>query len=252
MKKWQLINLIIFFALILTTVSLIYILGTMNYTTPFAKPWHLLSSIHEDSLSQEYKNLYKIEGAKPLFTKYFDSSKVNIFVLIDAWGVPTQEKIMQEDFRTFESLQSKCTFALHRRLANNTRHAEHVEFRNHYKNTIFLFGGDSLQFNRTEYITDLGFKEHLFCSKCSNDSIITIIDSILIESNPPQFIAWTALANPVGNHDEIRSLFKKITNLAKKHTNIQFILQGTHRPMLCDYKKKSSYKSHWVPVVIIN
>ena len=134
MKRWQLVNLVAFIVLVFATVSLVYVLGTMNYTTPLAKPWHLLPSIHEDSLSTIYKKEYQILGKTPLRVDLFDSSQANVFILIDAWGVPLQEHLLKDDLIVLDSLPHQ--FALHRRLANYTRHAEHAEFRNDYANSM--------------------------------------------------------------------------------------------------------------------
>ncbi|MBR6378590.1 MAG: hypothetical protein IKS02_01310 [Fibrobacter sp.] len=249
MKKWQRVNLFVFLAMIFVTVSLVYVLGKMDFSTLFGKPWHLQPSVHEDSLSTIYKDNYQIMGKAPLRPYLYDTSRTNVFILVDAWGVPTEESVLAEDFKTFENIPHK--FALHRRLANYTSHAEHAEFRNNL-NSLFLFGGESLQFNRTEYIPEIGFQQALYCSNCPCEAIIGKIDSILAEPEHPQFIAWTALASTVGNHNEIRQVLGQIANLAKKHPDVQFVIQGTHRPVLCGPEIRNSYKAHWVPVAVLN
>ena len=249
MSKWQRINLVAFFILIFVTVSLIYVLGKANLSAPFGKPWHLLPAVHEDSLSTHYKDSYQIIGKSPLRTFFLDSTKVNVFVLVDAWGVPIDEDTLAMDLKEFETLPHH--FALHRRLANYTIHAERVEFRNNL-NSLFLFGGDSTQFNRTGYVPEIGFQQALYCQNCSNNITIGKIDSILAEPEHPQFIAWTALASIVGNHNEIRQVLRQIADLAKKHPDIRFVVQGTHRPVLCGPETRNSYKAHWIPVAVLN
>lgn len=250
MSMWQRINLVVFLVLIFVTVSLIYVLGRASFSAPFGKPWHLLPAVHEDSLSTTYKGTYQIMDKTPLRAKLFDTTKTNVFILIDAWGVPIDENILSNDFKVLESTPHK--FALHRRLANYTSHAEHAEFRNNFASSVYLFGGDSLQFNRTEYIPEIGFQQPSYCPNCSNNAIIDKIDSILTEPESPQFIAWTALASMVGNHNEIRLVLKQIADLAKKHPNVRFVVQGTHRPVLCGPEIRNSYKAHWVPVAVLN
>ena len=250
MSKWQRINLVAFLVLIFATVSLIYALGKMDFSALFGKPWHLSPNIHEDTLSTTYKDTYQIMGKTPLRSSLYDTSRTNVFILVDAWGVPTEESVLAEDFKTFENIPHK--FALHRRLANYTSHAEHAEFRNNFASNIFLFGGDSLQFNRTEYIPEIGFQQTLYCSNCSNNTIIVKFDSILIKPEHPKFIAWTALASTVGAHNEIRQVLGQIADLVKKHPEVRFVVQGTHRPVLCGPEIRNSYKAHWVPVAILN
>ena len=250
MNKWQRLNLFVFLTMIFVTVSLVYVLGKMDFSTLFGKPWHLQPSVHEDSLSTTYKANYQIMGKTPLRATLLDSARTNVFILVDAWGVPIDENILALDLKEFGTLPHK--FALHRRLANYTSHAEHAEFRNNFTNNVFLFGGDSSQFNRTEYIPDIGFQQTLYCSNCSNNTIISKIDSTLTEPEHPQFIAWTALASTVGDHNEIRQVLGQIANLAKKHPDVQFVIQGTHRPVLCGPEIRNSYKAHWVPAAILN
>ena len=249
MSKWQRINLVAFLVLIFATVSLIYVLGKASFSAPFGKPWHLLPAVHEDSLSTTYKDSYQIMDKPPLRATLFDSAGTNVFILVDAWGVPIDEDVLAMDLKEFERLPHK--FALHRRLANYTIHAERVEFRNSL-NSIFLFGGDSLQFNRTEYIPEIGFHQAIYCPNCSSNTIIDKIDSILLKPEHPQFIAWTALASTVGNHSEIRQILGQIAVLAKKHPDVRFVIQGTHRPVLCGPEIRNSYKAHWVPVAALN
>lgn len=250
MKRWQIINLIVFLMLIFATVSLIYVLGKMDLTGPLGKPWHLLPAVHEDSLSATYKGSYQIMGKTPLRATLLDTTKTNVFILIDAWGVPVDENILALDLKEFETLPRK--FALHRRLANYTSHAEHAEFRNNFASNIFLFGGDSLQFNRREYIPALGFQNSIFCNNCGNNVIISKIDSVLLEPEHPQFVAWTALASTIGEHNKIRQTLTQIADLAKRHPEVRFVVQGTHRPVLCGPETRNSYKAHWVPVAVLN
>ena len=251
MRRWHKINLTFFLTMIFATCSMIYVIGTMNYSTSFSKPWHLLTSVHEDSLSTLYKDNYEIMGSAPLRTSLYDSSRTNVFILIDAWGVPVQEEKLQENMKIFEHIPHR--FGLHRRLADYTRHAEHVEFRNNYDNSIYLFGGDSVQYGRQEYIPKLGFQQSLYCNRCENNSIIKMIDSLLnVKDSIPNFIAWTALASSVGGSQEIEKLLLKIETLAQKYPEVQFVLQGTHRPIMCDSQIKRTYKSHWVPVVVLS
>lgn len=250
MNKWQRINLFVFFAMIFVTVSLIYVLGKMDFSAPFGKPWHLQPSVHEDSLSTTYKDNYQIIGKTPLRSSLYDTSRTNVFILVDAWGVPIDEYSLAIDFKIFENIPHK--FALHQRLANYTRHAEHAEFRHNSTASLFIFDGDSLQFNRQEYIPALGFQNSIFCNNCGNNVIISKIDSVLLEPEHPQFVAWTALASTIGEHNKIRQTLTQIADLAKRHPEVRFVVQGTHRPVLCGPETRNSYKAHWVPVAVLN
>lgn len=249
MKKWQKINLIFFAMVVLSLTSLVYILGTMNFSSPFGKPWHLLPSVHEDSLSQKYLDNYKILNHRPLLSQLYDSARTNIFVLVDAWGVPIDESLLEKDLASFAKLPHD--FALHQRLANRTKHAERVEFRADYGNKIYLFGGDSLEYNRPTLVEELGFEKTLFCQNCRDDVMIAKMDSLLT-TDSLQLIAWTTQSSRSGDRDSLRRSLKQIADFAERHPEIQIIVQGTHRPVLCAPDVRNTYKSHWVPVVVLN
>lgn len=249
MNRWQKINLILFLSLIIITASLVYLLGTTSFSTPFDKPWHLSSSVHEDSLSQEYLANYHIYNHKSMQIQGFDSTRTNIFILVDAWGVPIQEFKLQEEFAIFENIPHK--FALHQRLGNRNKYAERVEFRGGAENKIYLFGGDSLEYKRPELVGEIGFNQTLFCPKCKDSLMLAKIDSLL-ENDSLQMIAWTTQSSRSGDVDSLRNSLDLIAKFALRHPDVQIVLQGTHRPILGTPEVRNSYKSHWVPVVILN
>lgn len=249
MKKWQKINLIFFSSIIVFLSSLAYVFNGIDFTSPFGKPWHLQPSVHEDSLSQRLLDKYVILNHQSLFKQLYDSTKTNVFILIDAWGVPTDEKMLDTDFDVFVKLPHWKI--IHQRLANRTKHAELVEFRNNLQNKIYLFGGDSLEYNRNRYIHEIGYESVHFCSYCKDATIITKIDSLL-ENDFHQMIAWTTQSARSGDRDSLRKTLTLIADFAKRHPDIQIVVQGTHRPVLCESKVRNSYKSHWVPAVVLN
>lgn len=249
MKKWQIVNIALFFLFFVSTASLVYALKTLNYTSPFSKPWHLSPSISEDSLSQKYLDEYVTIDKKSLLSHFYDSTRNNVFILVDAWGVPTDENLMEKDFSLFATIPHIC--AIHKRLANRTKHAERVEFRHKFHNSIYLFGGDSLEYNRNGYIKDLGFGKTLFCQHCNDSMMLFKIDS-LHTNDSLHFIAWTTQSSRSGYRDSLSNTLKMISTFARQHPNINIVVQGTHRPILCNSKTRNTYKSHWVPVVILN
>ena len=249
MNKWQKINLFLFLTLVFTTASLVYEVEKTDFSAPFGKPWHLSPSIHEDSLSQEYLINYPVFNSKPMLTQVFDSSRTKVFILIDAWGVPVQESKLQEEFAIFENTTHE--FAIHQRLGNRNKHAERVEFRGGPKNKIYLFGGDSMEYNRPLLVKDIGFEKTLFCQKCGDKIMLSKIDSLLVNDSL-KFIAWTTQSSRTGDTDSLRKSLKLIANFAVQHPDMQIVLQGTHRPILGTPEVRNSYKSHWVPVVILN
>jgi hypothetical protein len=248
MKKIQKINLIVFLLFVAFSTILLYILG-MDFLGRQEKPWHLQPSVHEDSLSVVYASRYKIYDKIRMIDQVGDSSKRKTLILVDAWGVPSDENLLANDFSLFAEVPHK--YGLHQRLANRTKHAELVEYRNNDTTCLFMFGGDSLEYDRKGYIPTLGYREMLLCGSCS-DSVMTLkLDSVLADSEN-RMVAWTTQDSRLGDRDKLHSTLKRITVLAKKYPDVQFIVQGTHRPVLGLPEIRRMHKSHWVPVVILN
>lgn len=249
MRIWQKANLIFFAVVVISMASLVYVLGTMDFSSPFGKPWHLLPSVHEDSLSQRYLDEYRILNHTSLYRQLYDSSRTNVFILVDAWGVPIQESVLQNEFAFFEKLPH--VFALHQRLGARNKHAERVEFRVDSERKVYLFGGDSLEYRRPALVDEIGFKKTLFYQNCSDEFMIAKIDSLL-ENDSLEFIAWTTQSSRGGSKDSLHKSLTQIAELAMRHPETQFVVQGTHRPVLCPSEIRNAYKYHWVPVVVLN
>lgn len=249
MKKRQTINLFFFTAFIVATTSLIYVFGTMNFSSSSKKPWHLQPSLDEDSLSRDYLNKYPIMNQKPLFKQAFDSSRTNLYILVDAWGVPLQEETLRNEFFIFKNIPHK--YAIHRRLANRTKHAELAEFRGDIDNKAYLFGGDSTEYNRSSIARELGFKKIFFYQNTLDSELLVKIDSLL-KTDSLKWITWTTQSSRGGNKDSLYKSLKLIAEFARLHPSIHIVIQGTHRPVLCGPEIRNSYKAHWVPVAILN
>ena len=249
MKKWKKINLFAFIAVVIVLAFLRYVLGSMVFSSAFEKPWHLLPSVHEDSLSQKYLDEYRILNKKSLFRQMYDSSQVNVFILVDAWGVPIDETLLESDFSLFKDIPHK--FALHQRLANRTKHAERVEFRNAVPSNVYLFGGDSTEYARPTYVREIGFDKVMFCQKCNDSVMISKLDFVLVEDSL-KFVAWTSQSSRLGDRDSLQMSLRRIADFAKRHPGLRIIVQGTHRPVLGTPETRNAHKSHWVPVVILN
>ena len=248
MEKTQKINLAIFLAFIALVIPLSYVLGS-DFMGKQEKPWHMQDAIHEDSLSQEYLHKYTILDKVPVALQVELHKEKRVLILIDAWGVPINESRLEKEFNIFSHLPHQ--FFIHKRLSNRTKHAEHVEFRKNFSDAVYIFGGDSLDYGRKEYVPTLGYTEQFYCQKCSDSAMIVHLDSMLSET---QFntIAWTTQDSRQGDEDKLISLLKNIANLAEKHSTVQFVIQGAHRPILGSPEKRRECYAHWVPVVTVN
>jgi hypothetical protein len=218
MTKSQKINLAIFLAFIVFVIPLYYIMGS-DFMGKQEKPWHMQGSVHEDSLSQEYLHKYMILDKVPVALQIEHHKEKRVLILIDAWGVPFDEKKLAEEFAIFKEVSHK--FAIHERLKNVTKHAEKVEFR-----------AESL------------------------DSLVVVdafdrIESLLMNSDN-KTIALTIHDSKSGSEENLRKSLNEVTELIKKIPEVQFIVQGAHRPILGTPETRRKYYAHWVPVVIGN
>lgn len=238
------------FCLLLISAQFIF---DAEYFNIFSKPWHMQSFAHEDSLSSFIKNHYKVYDKKKLYPKFVASSKSVVNILVDAWGLPMDDSLVVFDFSVFENLPHE--YAIHNRQMNYNIHSEKVELRNDYENSIYLFGGDSLEYNRKAYIPQIGFLKTLFCQKCSDSVMVNKIDSVLFARDsmePPLFMGITTQSSRNGNRDSLLYSLKLFADLAEKHSDVLFLIQGTHRPILGSPEIRQKYYAHWVPAVVVN
>ncbi|SIO46787.1 hypothetical protein SAMN05720758_3111 [Fibrobacter sp. UWB11] len=218
MEKSQKINLAIFLAFIAVTVLLSYVLGT-DFMGKQEKPWHMQGAVHEDSLSQEYLSKYKILDKVPVTLQIENSKEKRVLILIDAWGVPFDEQKLAKEFAIFKDVPHK--FAFHKRLKNVTKHAELVEFRTDSLDSIFVI------------------------DKLSS------LDSLLRNSGY-KTIALTINDSKEGSEESLHKVLNEIAGLIENFPDVQFIVQGAHRPILGTPETRRQYYAHWVPVVILN
>lgn len=257
MSRLQKIGLGTFTVLVVFAVTFSYLINSQYIKMP-EKPWHMQSLVDADSLTAEYTGKYELLDRRALLPKFIDSSRVTVSILVDAWGVPFDESLLAEDFEVFKDLSHKDF--LRRRLANRTRHAEFAEFRIPGDSTrphdgIYLFGGDSLEYGRNLYMDSLGYGVRLFCQKCPDSVMAATLDSVLAAvavdtTCPVKNVAWTTQDSRDGDRAKLHATLRLIADVARRHPEARFIVQGTHRPILGDPKIRRESFSHWVPAVM--
>lgn len=256
---FQKIGLCIFTLLVAFAVVFSYLISA-QYIKPSYKPWHMQPAIDTDSLTEGYVSKYELLDRRKLIGQFADSSRVTVSILVDAWGVPFSESLLAEDFAIFKDVPHREF--LHHRLANRTRHAEFAELRIPGDSTrphdgIYLFGGDSLEYGRNLYIDSLGYGVRLFCQLCSDSVMSTTLDSVLVavagdSASPVKNVAWTTLGSREGVRAKLHATLRLIADVARRHPEARFIVQGTHRPILGDPKIRRESFTRWVPAVVIN
>ena len=259
MSHLQKIGLVAFVAFVAFAVAFSYLTKSQFIKMP-EKPWHMQPAIDADSLTEEYVSKYELLDSRKLIGRFADSTRVTVSILVDAWGVPFDEKLLAEDFAIFKDVPHREF--LHYRLANRTRHAEFAELRIPGDSTrphdgVYLFGGDSLEYGRNLYIDSLGYGVRLFCQKCPDSVMAATLDSALTDvagdtTSPVKNVAWTTQNSRDGDRAKLHATLRLVADVARRHPEARFIVQGTHRPILGDPKIRHESFTHWVPAVVLN
>lgn len=254
MSRLQKIGLVAFSVLVAFAVTFSYLTKSQFIKMP-EKPWHMQPFIDADSLTAEYTGKYELLDRRALLPQFADSTQTTVAILVDAWGVPFDGNLLAEDFSIFKGLPHKEF--LHYRLANRTRHAEFAELRHAEFGGVYLFGGDSLEYGRNLYVDTLRYTQKIFCQKCDDFVMLGKLDSLLaldslFAPEEAKVIAWTTQGSRDGDRAKLHATLRLVADVARKHPEARFIVQGTHRPILGDPKIRRESFTHWVPAVVIN
>ena len=248
MKKRN-INLVLFSLFLAFLISL-PILCVDRYTSHPDYPWQLVP-FGADSLSQHYKERYVQLKPDAIIKSLQDTTKPVVMILVDGWGVPYDEKLLETDFAHFTG--KNVSFALHKRLLQHTSHAETVEYKQWVAKGVFLGTGDSLACEKIEREQSALFKQVVCCENCDETRAVATLDSLVsLAADSTWNIAWTVHETREGDRGKLQSLLKNLSGIAGQHPNIQFVVQGTHRPLLGTPETRRKYLAPWVPVVFIN
>ena len=240
-------------------------------------------TVQRDSLPSTIKEEYLVIDTATITARYIDSSKSNVAILVESWGVPLDTESRQKAFQIFDDFS--VIKGIHSRVYSRTRTAEREDLllswtKNGSKRdsvfipqvmsqkqvkTKFFFGGDSTVQNREDYIRNMGFEEAFFFPSGASDSLmLSVIDSTLaLGENEKQFIAWTTrdtrfpIPGDVSTvekvyYDKLWNTLKGIAALAQKHPNVRFIVQGDHEPILSPVAFQERFYKRFVPFIILN
>lgn len=245
--------------------------------------------IPRSNISESFKKQYLVTDAVSITKDYVDTSRNNVIILVESWGIPLDINRFDSQLDIFGTSITKA--GIHNRMYSRTRTAEREDLmQSFYRDstgrkdttflpkvfekigykTTFLFGKDSLTQWRNKYITNIGFGEAFYGNNLDDSAIAHKIDSLLADSTQKHFIAWTTCDtkfplpgfSSIYNSDAnaIDSAYTKllthtleiIANLAHKHPETKFIVQGDHNPILSPIKFQERFYKRWVPFVILN
>lgn len=219
------INLLLFsaFLALLVLIPILHLDENRSIRAGWSQgPWHLLP-FGADSLAQHYKDRYQVLDEKPLVSLLQDLTRPLVMILVDGWGVPYDEGLLEADFQMIGG--KNVSYAVHKRPFQTTSYAESIEYGSSFKDGVVIDGDDSAG-----------------CAK---------IDSLILEGSCSK-VAWTARGTREGDREKLHELLKVLSELAGRHPEVQFVIQGTHRPILGSPETRRMYLAPWVPAVFIN
>jgi hypothetical protein len=245
--------------------------------------------VQRSSISETFKSKYFVTDSVTITRDFTDTTRNNIVILVESWGIPLDINRFETQLNIFGNSVTKA--GAHNRMYSRTRTAEREDlmqsfsrdstgrkdttflpkiFANIGYKTSFLCNQDSLIQRRYKYIANIGFGNAIYGNNQDDSAIARKIDSILADTTLKHFIAWTtgdtrfplqgfsSIYN--SNESAIDSIYTKlltqtlvtIANLAQKHPEARFIVQGDHNPILSPVKFQERFYKRWVPFVILN
>ena len=251
--------------------------------------------VARDSLPESFKAKYFTTDSASITRGFIDSTKTNVLVLVESWGVPLDSNRFAEQLQIFDGVTTQV--GTHHRMYSRTRTAEREDLifwakqdpngrdtvflpqllRAQGVKTQFIYGGDSLEHLRYKYIRNMGFDD-VFYGRSKTDDVIrtdhesaALLDSLLsVQDSVLRFIAWTTLdtkfplqgfkdpyrievaAVDSAYTERLTNTLQFIANLAKKHPDVRFVVQGDHNPILSPLKFQEKFYKRWVPFVVLN
>lgn len=253
--------------------------------------------VARDSLPESFKAKYFTTDSATITRGFVDSTRTNVLVLVESWGIPLDSNRFAAQLRAFEGIPMQA--GAHHRMYSRTRTAEREDLiysvtrdsagrrdtvflpqvlRAQGVKTQFIYGGDSLVQMRNKYIRNVGFEETFFGISANSGveprtdrESAALLDSLLsVQDSALRFIAWTTLDTKFplpGFKDPYRidvaavdsvyterlaGTLQLVADLAKKHPNVRFIVQGDHNPILSPLKFQEKFYKRWVPFVVLN
>ena len=235
-------------------------------------------------LSDSFHNENKVTDSVAITKYHIDTSRSNVIVLVESWGIPMDSVKFNKELAVFDEILEDR--GIHFRMYSRTRTAEREDLLDSawrdsigqrdslfmpnkfvslgYK-TSFLFGGDSTIQWRYKYIRNIGFQNAIWTDSATADMAMAAkIDSLLnLPDSVKHFIAWTTRDTrfPISDdpvecenlyYERLFGTLKIVADLAKKHPEVRFVVQGDHEPILSPLEFQAKFYRRWVPFVVLN
>ncbi len=244
--------------------------------------------LERKKLPEAFKAQLKVTDSVTVTRDFLDSSRSNVVILVESWGVPMDSARFAEELAVFSGVPQQV--GVHARMYSRTRTAEREDLIESWSRdtsgrrdttflpqvfadlgfkTTFLFGGDSLEQWRYKYIKNIGFENSMWGDK-SDFEVSRQVDSLLRLDSLHQFLAWTTRDTKFplagfkdafsGTPDAVDSAYTErlmetlnlVADLARKHPDVRFVVQGDHEPILSPIPFQERFYKRWVPYVVLN
>ena len=173
--------------------------------------------VQRSEIANIFHNKFKVIDSATITRDYIDTTRNNVIILVESWGVPLDIQRFEEQLKVFNN---PIVVGIHNRMYSRTRTAEREDLiqsisrdsvtrkrdttflpkvlSNIGYKTTFLFGGDSLELQRYKYIKNIGFSDAYYGKNTNNSilndvQVISKLDNILTDTTQKHFIAWTTL-----------------------------------------------------------
>lgn len=176
--------------------------------------------IARKELSDSFKTKYFTTDSATITRGFIDSTKTNVVVLVESWGIPLDTVRFAKQLQIFDGIPNQV--GAHHRMYSRTRTAEREDLiysvmrdssgrrdtvfipqvlRAQGVKTQFIYGGDSLVQMRNKYIRNVGFGEVFYGASVGSGGVpradresAALLDSLLsVRDSALRFIAWTTL-----------------------------------------------------------
>lgn len=234
-------------------------------------------------LTAEFKEKNNATDSISVTRYYVDTTRSNVIILVESWGIPMDSNMFARELAVFDGLMRER--GIHFRISSRTRTAERTDlldsawrspgrrdslyipnrFAKLGYQTSFIFGGDSTIQRRYKYIKRIGFQQEFWTDSTTSDSVMASkIDSLLSQSDSlKQFVAWTTrdtrfpISEDVAEagkiyYERLFGTLQIVADLAKKHPDVSFVVQGDHEPILSPLEFQRKFYRRWVPYVVLN
>ena len=234
-------------------------------------------------LTDEFREKNNATDSVSVTRYYVDTTRSNVVVLVESWGIPMDSNMFAKELAVFDGLIKEQ--GIHSRISSRTRTAERTDlldsawrspgrrdslympnrFAKLGYQTSFFFGGDSTIQWRYHYVRRIGFQQEFWTDSTTSDAVMASkIDSLLgVADGVRHFIAWTTRDTrfPISDdvveteklyYERLFGTLQIVADLAKKHPDVRFVVQGDHEPILSPIEFQRKFYRRWVPFVVLN